>query len=448
MGGVVKGVGSLFGYQEGSTGGLGASSEAAFAQAQKEKQMLALQDGNRNKFADQLYNQASGGAPSLAEAQMKSAQDRSIAQQIAMAKSNRSANAGLQARNLQNNAALQSQQTVQAAGQARLQEQMANQGQYSNYITGQQQNLNSLMGLNQQSQAQLYGANAANARGQNQFMGDMVGTAGQIGAMVMMSDKNEKKKIKYEGRKPLKMAEGGEVPGKKELSKEEKEALNPFSGKAEQKRPVEDLNAILGGHLFEQALSAAPADNSKMSSGVNAMTKQLMAPSSASMPAAFGSASRGAVAIPFAMGGQIPGKAKVKGDSEQNDFVDAKLSPGEVVVPRTVVAKGKEAAAEFVQQATSAKSEDMSPKSFLDALKPFSYEYKNPSKPGAGNGKFLSVMAQDLEKAGPVGKSMVSQQPDGSKMVDYGKGFGAILAAQAHLNERLSEIESRKKKKV
>ena len=55
-------------------------------------------------------------------------------------------------------------------------------------------------------------------------------------------------------------------------------------------------------------------------------------------------------------------------------------------------------------------------------------------------------MAQDLEKAGPVGKSMVEDTPMG-KLVNYGKGFGAVLAAQAHLNQRLKALESKKKKR-
>lgn len=90
---------------------------------------------------------------------------------------------------------------------------------------------------------------------------------------------------------------------------------------------------------------------------------------------------------------------------------------------------------------------DFNPKSFLDALQAYSYEYKNNAKklPTAGEGRHLSVMAQDLEKAGPVGKSMVIDTPNG-KVVDYGKGFGAILAAQTHLNERLKELESKKKR--
>jgi len=49
-------------------------------------------------------------------------------------------------------------------------------------------------------------------------------------------------------------------------------------------------------------------------------------------------------------GGFVPGQAKVAGDSPKNDTVDAKLSPGEIVLPRTVVnsKNPSEAAAKFV----------------------------------------------------------------------------------------------------
>jgi hypothetical protein len=42
-------------------------------------------------------------------------------------------------------------------------------------------------------------------------------------------------------------------------------------------------------------------------------------------------------AINFKPGGKVPGQAKVKGDSYANDTVPAKLSPGEVVIPRSVM---------------------------------------------------------------------------------------------------------------
>lgn len=75
------------------------------------------------------------------------------------------------------------------------------------------------------------------------------------------------------------------------------------------------------------------------------------------VPKPSGSGPRSSLGKALAMqqGGQVPGTAKVKGDSLKNDTVPAMLSPGEVVVPRTVVEKGPEAAAEFVA-AVSARS--------------------------------------------------------------------------------------------
>lgn len=87
------------------------------------------------------------------------------------------------------------------------------------------------------------------------------------------------------------------------------------------------------------------------------------------------------------------------------------------------------------------KDGDSKTKDFLDNIASHEYEYKDSIKdaPGAGEGKHVSPMAQELEKS-ELGKEMVIDTPQG-KMVDYGKGFGTILAAQAMLNKRLDEIE-------
>lgn len=70
-------------------------------------------------------------------------------------------------------------------------------------------------------------------------------------------------------------------------------------------------------------------------------------------------------------GGKVPGKADVKGDSPKNDIVDAKLSPGEVVLPRSVM-QAKDpasAAAEFVRSIQAKKGKSQDPKSdFKKAL--------------------------------------------------------------------------------
>ncbi len=81
---------------------------------------------------------------------------------------------------------------------------------------------------------------------------------------------------------------------------------------------------------------------------------------------------------------------------------------------------------------------------FLDVLRAHKYTYKDPSMPGAGAGTYVSPMAQELEQSA-LGKNMVMDTPNG-KMVDYGHGFGTILAAQAVLNERLKKLETKKGK--
>jgi len=127
-----------------------------------------------------------------------------------------------------------------------------------------------------------------------------------------------------------------------------------------------------------------------------------------------------------------------KGDSKIHKPV--KVTPQDLLKKKT---KRKKAV-----KYEKGEPKDFSPQKFLDALKPNSFEYKDKFKKNslAGEGRFLGVMAQDLEKAGPVGKSMVEDTPMG-KLVNYGKGFGAVLAAQAHLNQRLKALESKKKKR-
>lgn len=55
------------------------------------------------------------------------------------------------------------------------------------------------------------------------------------------------------------------------------------------------------------------------------------------------------MSVKFKKGGTVPGKAKVDGDSPKNDTVDAKLSPDEIVVPRSK-AKDPKKAEKFVDK--------------------------------------------------------------------------------------------------
>jgi hypothetical protein len=83
-------------------------------------------------------------------------------------------------------------------------------------------------------------------------------------------------------------------------------------------------------------------------------------------------------------------------------------------------------------------------KSFLDAISAEEWEYKDPKH--GGSERHVGPMAQDLEKS-EIGKRMVVETPEGKAVKFDGMSFAAILAAQAHLNKRLTEIESKKKGK-
>lgn len=97
------------------------------------------------------------------------------------------------------------------------------------------------------------------------------------------------------------------------------------------------------------------------------------------------------------------------------------------------------------------KEKDLSPETrdklskFLNDIKPYEYSYKNPELPGAGEGRFVSPMAQDLEKS-ELGKSAVMDTEQG-KMVDYAKLLGVITAGLAMEHERINKLEGKKGKK-
>ena len=71
------------------------------------------------------------------------------------------------------------------------------------------------------------------------------------------------------------------------------------------------------------------------------------------------------------------------------------------------------------------------------------YKYKEKMQNNilGGPDRYVSVMAQDLEKT-ELGKSFVSVAEDGTKVVNYGKGLGVMLAGQAMMHGRMKKIET------
>lgn len=76
----------------------------------------------------------------------------------------------------------------------------------------------------------------------------------------------------------------------------------------------------------------------------------------------------------------------------------------------------------------------------LRAIRPVSFDYKDPEKDGAG--RHVGLLAQDLERS-EAGRTMVKETSRG-KMVDGGQAALAGLAAAADLNRRVARLEGRK----
>ena len=371
---VAGGIGGMFGGKKNAdTGGLQAIQDAALGMYNEGSADYAAQKDNRAALSQQLADRALGKAPSIAEAQMRQAGDRSLSQQLAAAKANKAVNPALAFRQTQRLGAESGQNIAQASGIAKLQEAGVNQQAFQNHLNSMQNSRFSALGAGSGAAQGIAAANAAQAQSDNAFMGNLLGTGATIGSMMALAP-----------------VAASDARGKKNIS--------PVSYKA---TAMSDENEKVEVQRVESPQQDFQTLVAKLSTGnpMEGVQEKLKA------------------------GGQ---------------FAEA-------------LAKRKSAEAESSSDKNNkAEIQSFSPKSFLDKLQAYEYEYKDPSAPGAGEGKHVSVMAQDLEKAGPVGKSMVQNTAHG-KMVDYGKGFGAMLAAQADLNRRLAEIETSfgpKKKKV
>ncbi len=79
---------------------------------------------------------------------------------------------------------------------------------------------------------------------------------------------------------------------------------------------------------------------------------------------------------------------------------------------------------------------DKDVRGFLNALKAYSFDYKDEKHGGKEN---LGVMAQDLEKS-RLGKKIVMELPEG-KALDVKRFVSALGAAAAHLNQRVATLE-------
>ena len=148
--------------------------------------------------------------------------------------------------------------------------------------------------------------------------------------------------------------------------------------------------------------------------------------------------------------GLMASDARLKTDVSTDGARTKQVLPGELSMARTGTRGGVTQLASDERLKASepgglARSEA---DAFLESLHPSSYRYKDSADEpgmGSGGGRYLGVMAQDVER-GPTGSTLVKDTPRG-KMLDVPANLSAALGGIGRLHERIAELEAMKGKK-
>lgn len=412
MGVVKKAAGALFGTGE-KPGILGTgqrkvqqfrSDPEAFKNAQnqgfidslslEEEQIKQGRDLQSN-LAAALEAQMAGTGPSLAQGQLQDATDRNIAQQQAMAASQRGVNPAIAARTAMQNAATTAQKAASDSAQIRAQEQLSAQNQMAGLATALRQQDTS----QQQQAADLAERDrAANITKQQIDSGALINAENQRNQSYESAGKRQSEFVKNVAGGIVGLSDedtkvvDSDKAGESALSK----FLAGFSGNPIQSAEKGTPQGFFAGYAGTPVItSGEPTESKEESSGLGDLAglAKLIGPLMSS-----GGAASAAPA------------AAAASDEDNKD----KLSPGE---------------------------EEL--KKLLETIGTQKYEYKEEFKDNelAGDGEYVTPMAQELEQS-ELGKDLVIDTPDG-KVVDYGKAIGTILSAQAMLHDKMKKLEKK-----
>lgn len=321
------------------------------AQTSQAALLAALQGQNGVQNQSQVYNQlqgvANGTGPNPAQTMLNQSTGQNVANQAALAAGQRGAsgNVGLMARQAgQTGAAVQQN----AAGQAATLQ--ANQslnalGQAGNVATNQVENqIGATTANTQAAQSEQGVLNNANA-GVNAINGQLANTTVQgqqsivggglqgIGAALMA-----------EGGPVQKLADGGTpqssagsfLSGWAGGTNGQPAPIGSDPGAQALSQGMSSLGKGIGNQLNTQS---TPMTNSGFTDPElgSQFSSQSLGVSAPSLGADLALSKGGNVGSKLKSGGHVPGKPKVAGNSYANDTVKAMLSPGEVVIPNSVM---------------------------------------------------------------------------------------------------------------
>lgn len=308
-------IGKTLGTQNGFDAGMapGTTDQLSGAQGTYNNNVQA-----QNNLLAALQGQANGTGPNPAQAMFNQSTNQNIDQNSGMIASQKGINPALATRQASMNAANMGQQAAGQAATMQAQQQVNAQNQMGN-VAGQ---IGS-QALNQQNIAQqgFYAPQSINA---GVATGNAKNNAGLIGGLMGAGG-------------AAFMAEGGMVdkPGYAEGGMIGNQELDPMSSataffNSQLNAPVDiwKMTSMNGGKSPGSEMGTM-AGGAMDSSGMGGATSMPMMNTGATMMAAHGGMS-------MKQGGKVPGKAQVSGDSYANDTIDAKLSPHEIVIPRSI----------------------------------------------------------------------------------------------------------------
>jgi hypothetical protein len=310
-------------------------------------------DAAESDYIKLLQNQANGNVPSLADLQMKQGLNQALSQSNALAASQRGINPALAARMAAQSQANMSQQANAQGAQMRAQENMQGLnalGQELNSVRKGREDYQALASgnynANNNTNAQAY--EGAGNRRQNfmQGIGSMMGGMGSMfggaahggmiqrlamGGPVMMAGSDgasagDGGTGSFWERVQANYAQGND--GKGQAAQPQQSMLTPQFGGAGGVSDDFATQLAMINQMASKGMQATPLKQPKQSGGSSMMSLLPLLAAAAT-------------------GGKVPGKANVKGDDKANDTVPTMLSPGEIVIPRTVVAKGPDAIKTF-----------------------------------------------------------------------------------------------------
>ena len=395
---------SALGTQNGLAVNSGAAPNQQAANAQQTQDLTNFNNtqNNQSALAQQLLAQANGQGPNIANLQLQQATNQNNQQEAGAIASQRGMNPALAQRIIAQQTAANNQNAAGQSGVLRAQQQLAAQNNLAN-VYGQQ------AGESQANYGTITGAQTAanssnaqiaqnNANQAGSVAGGLLG-AGATG-LLMASEGGEIPAIHKHlqdlliaiGPKvhPLHLAQGGGFSsfGNEAVAIDPSLAANGSMGftpatpkpKPNPNDPNDPASRTAALNSFNQLL--APTNGA----GASGLDSSGALPSAALMNAAHGGKvpamlSPGELRIPrdqvaavtsgkekaSKVGQRVPGKAKVKGDSEKNDIIPAALSEGDVIVKRTKADNDKDAR-EFLLAIQKEKASKHGPSGYAKVL--------------------------------------------------------------------------------